>query len=155
MEIILSPVVTLMTLTPVQLQALSLFAQGASSSWIAAKLKVSVRSVQRWQKLPEFSKALADIGNKATEKTIETTSRSISDRIQQLLPKTLDCLEYFIENPEVRPSDRLRACHLVGTWAGLTQQKTLQDEAPQASAGLSDELVAQIRQQVLGISNEN
>ena len=144
-----------MSLTPDQLQALSLFAQGASSSWIAAKLKVSIRSVQRWQKLPEFTKALTDISAKTTQLTVEATASSISNRIQRLLPKALDTIEYYIENPEAKASDRLRACHLVGTWAGLTQQKIFQDEAPQARAGLSDELVSQIKQQVLGVTNEN
>jgi hypothetical protein len=142
-----------MSLTPQQLKALSMFAQGASGSEIANELKVSARSIQRWQKLPEFAKGLYDISAKTTQLTVETTASSISNRIQRLLPKALDTIEYYIENPEAKASDRLRACHLVGTWAGLTQQKIFQDEAPQASAGLSDELVSQIRRQVLGVNN--
>lgn len=144
-----------MPLTREQLKALSMFAQGATSGEIARELKVSIRSVQRWQKLPEFVKGLADINTKATENTVEATAASISNRIQRLLPKALDTVEYYIENPEARAADRLRACHLVGTWAGLTQQKVSpspQTEQPQSSAGLSDELVEQIRRQVLGMN---
>lgn len=131
-----------------------MFAEGTSSSEIAKELNVSIRSIQRWQKLPEFVKALADINARATANTVEATAANISNRIQRLLPKALDTVEYYIENPEARAADRLRACHLVGTWAGLTQQKTSslsQPEQAQSSTGLSDELVDQIRRQVLGV----
>jgi transposase len=143
-----------MPLNPEQLKALAMLAEGALSSEIAAKLKVSQRSIQRWQKLPEFVKGIAEIHTKATENTIETTAANISNRIQRLLPKALDTIEYYIENEEAKASDRLRACHLVGSWAGLTQQKQStpsQPQTEQANTGLSEELVEQIRRQVLGI----
>lgn len=121
-----------------QLKALSMFAEGATNSEIAANLKVSQRSIQRWQKLPEFVDGLADIHAKATQSTVEATAANISNRIQKLLPKALDTIEYFIENPEVKSSDRLRACHIVGSWAGLNQirpQPTQQIEAQETLKG--------------------
>lgn len=146
-----------MPLSPEQLKALSMFAEGASSSEIATALKVSQRSVQRWQKLPEFVKAVGDIHAKATASTIDTTAANISNRIQKLLPKALDVLEGYLEDTEARACDRLRACHLIGSWAGLTQQKQSNtspspSDQPQSTTGLSDELVEQIRKQVLGIN---
>jgi hypothetical protein len=144
-----------MSLTKEQLKALAMFSEGLTSNEIATRLKVSVRTIQRWQKLPEFIKAVTDIHQKATQTTVETTASNISNRIQSLLPKALNCIESLLDDPDARAADKLRACNLVGSWAGLTQQKTMpspQPEQPQSTAGLSDELVEQIRRQVLGVN---
>jgi hypothetical protein len=145
-----------MSLTKEQLKALAMFSEGLTSNEIATRLKVSIRTIQRWQKLPEFIKAVTDIHQKATQTTVETTASNISNRIQSLLPKALNCIESLLDDPDARAADKLRACNLVGSWAGLTQQKLVnqspQTEQPQSSAGLSDELVEQIRRQVLGVN---
>lgn len=144
-----------MSLTSEQLKGVSLFAEGFTNAEIARKLGVTVRSVQRWHKIPEFASAIAKIREKTTEKVIETTATNISGRIQSLLPKALGVIEHYLDSDEARAGDRLRACHLVGSWAGLTQQKApasaSKGEETQSQGGLSDDLVEQIRSQILGI----
>lgn len=144
-----------MPLTSEQLKGVSLFAEGFTNAEIARKLGVTIRSVQRWHKNPEFASAVAKIREKATEKVVETTATNISNRIQSLLPKALGVIEHYLDSDEARAADRLRACHLVGTWAGLTQQKApvspSKGEETQSQAGLSEDIIEQIRNQILGV----
>ena len=144
-----------MPLTSEQLKGVSLFAEGFTNAEIARKLGVTIRSVQRWHKNPEFASAVAKIREKTTEKVIETTAANISNRIQSLLPKALGVIEHYLDSDEARAGDRLRACHMIGSWAGLTQQKppasAPKGEETQSQAGLSEDLLEQIRNQVLGV----
>lgn len=144
-----------MSLTPEQLRAVSLFSEGLKNTQIAHELGVTPRCIQRWHKIPEFASAVAQIKKKAAEKTIEATATNISNRIQSLLPKALGVIEHYLDSDEARASDRLRACHLVGTWAGLTQQKApvspSKGEEPQSQTGLSEDIIEQIRSQILGV----
>ena len=144
-----------MPLSVEQLRGISLFTEGFTNAEIARKLGVTVRSVQRWHKNPEFASAVAKIRQKATEKVVETTATHISNQVQGLLPKAIRLLERFLDDDEARAADRLRAVHLIGTWAGLTQQKVpssaSKGEETQSQAGLSEELLEQIRNQVLGV----
>lgn len=144
-----------MPLTSEQLKGVSLFAEGFTNAEIARKLGVTVRSVQRWHKNPEFASAIAKIREKTTEKVVEATAANISNRIQSLLPKALGVIEHYLDSDEARAGDRLRACHLVGTWAGLTQQKApasaSKEDETKSQAGLSDALLEQMRRQILGV----
>lgn len=144
-----------MPLTSEQLKGVSLFAEGFTNAEIARKLRVTPRSVQRWHKNPEFASAIAKIREKTTEKVIEATATNISSRVQSLLPKALGVIEHYLDSDEARAADRLRACHLVGSWAGLTQQKpptsSSKGEETQSQAGLSHDVVEQIRCQILGV----
>lgn len=137
------------------MKGVSLFAEGFTNAEIARKLGVTVRSVQRWHKNPEFASAVAKIREKTTEKVVEATATNISNRIQSLLPKALGVIEHYLDSDQTRACDRLRACHLVGSWAGLTQQKApasaSKAEEVQSQGGLSEDLVEQMKRQILGV----
>jgi hypothetical protein len=121
-------------LTPKQLQAVSEIAKGLTPSAISKDIGVSERTIQRWLKLPEFIEAVDEIRERSTTKVIVETSNDIAVRIQSLVPKAIDTLEHYIESPEARASDRLRACHIIGSWAGLTQpQKQEPQNSPEES----------------------
>jgi hypothetical protein len=107
--------------SPEQLQAIQLLANNATHVEVARVLGVSTKTIQRWSKRADFIKALESVQDLALEKTIETSAEDISSRIQNLIPKALNVLEHYIEDSESRGSDRLRACHIVGSWAGLNQ----------------------------------
>lgn len=117
-------------LSPNQLEAVSGIAKGLTPSAIGKSLGVSERTVQRWLKLPEFVNAVNEIRERSTTKVIVEVSDDISARIQSLIPKALTTLEAYIENPEARGSDRLRACHIIGSWAGLNQPQKQEPQNP-------------------------
>jgi transposase len=117
-------------LTPKQLQAVSEIAKGLTPSAISKDIGVSERTIQRWLKLPEFKAALAEIQERSTTKVIVEVSDDISARIQSVIPKAISTLESYIENPEARGSDRLRACHIIGAWAGLNQPQKQESQNP-------------------------
>lgn len=117
-------------LSPKQLEAVSEIAKGLTPSAIGKSLGVSERTVQRWSKLPEFVDAVNEIRERSTTKVIVEVSDDISARIQSLIPKAIDTLQSYIENPEARGSDRLRACHIIGSWAGLNQSQKQEPQNP-------------------------
>jgi hypothetical protein len=117
-------------LTPKQLEAVSGIAKGITPSVIGKSINVSERTVQRWMKLPEFVEAVEEIRERSTVRVVAETAKDVSERIQSLVPKAIDTLESYLDNPEARGSDRLRACHILGSWAGLTQTQKLEPQHP-------------------------
>ena len=103
-------------LTPKQLEAVSGIAKGLAPSQIAKVLGISDRTVQRWQKLPEFVATLSQIQGEASRQVkaelVENVS-SVNSRLENLASKSLDCLEQILDNPEARNSDRIQAAKLV------------------------------------------
>jgi hypothetical protein len=117
-------------LTPKQLEAAASIARGLSPSAIAKSLDVSNRTIQRWRQLPEFVQAVEDIRDRATVKAINEISKEIRDRIVCLIPKSLGVLESYLDNPQAKGSDRLRAVHILGNWAGLNQSQKAEPQSP-------------------------
>jgi hypothetical protein len=101
-----------------QLQAVSGLAKGLSCIEIAKILNVSTRTVERWQKVPEFLVALAQIQTEVSRKVrldvVENIS-SVNSRLENLASKSLDCLEEIIDNHEARSNDRIQAAKIVLT----------------------------------------
>jgi hypothetical protein len=58
--------------------------------------------------------------------------------IQKLVPKALLVIHNYLTDPSVKASDRLRACHIIGNWAGLNQ--SVAKSEPQAETQLKDYL---------------
>lgn len=73
-----------MPLTPSQENAALLLSQGSSTAQVAQQLKTSIRSVQRWQKLPEFQERVKSVQKKVTEVAIQNLSASESEHKQQI-----------------------------------------------------------------------
>ena len=103
-------------LTPKQLEAVSGIAKGLAPSQIAKIIGVSTRTVERWQKLPEFIAALAQIQSEVSRQLkVEVVKNvsSINSRLENLASKSLDCLEQILDNPDARSSDRIQAAKLL------------------------------------------
>ncbi len=123
-----------MALTEKQLKAVEMTISGTRPEDIGKVLGVSRRTIYRWLDLPDFKEAVNQIQERSTAKLIVQISDDISSRLQSIIPKAISTLESYIENPEARGSDRLRACHIVGSWAGLNQpQKQEPQNSPEES----------------------
>ncbi len=109
----MSLLVIAMSLSPQQLEAIALLGKGTKTSEVASQLGITQRTVQRWLKDDEFAKAVAEIGRQATQLVVESTSFK---EIERATESSVKLLTEMIENPELRPSDRLRAVDLVRRW---------------------------------------
>jgi hypothetical protein len=70
------------TLSPKQLQALSLLGRGDAPKSVAATLKISARTLQRWQLLPEFRDLIEKISNQTKSLTVESATESFQKEQQ-------------------------------------------------------------------------
>ena len=70
------------TLSPKQLQALSLLGRGNTPKSIAATLDISTRTLQRWQLLPEFRDLIEKISNQTKSVTVENVTESFQKEQQ-------------------------------------------------------------------------
>ena len=103
-------------LTPKQLEAVSGIAKGLVPSQIAKVVGVSSRTIERWQKLPEFVAALTQIQNEVSRKVkvdVVENVISINSRLENLASKSLDCLEQILDSPDARSGDRIQAAKLL------------------------------------------
>jgi predicted transcriptional regulator len=119
-------------LTSQQLQAVSLLASGKSKVEVASMLGISTKTVQRWTKIPEFTQAVTDVHSRSVQKVVEKTSEDISRQsqevIQRLVPKALMVIHEYLTDPSAKASDRLKACHIIGSWAGLNQAQVHREQ---------------------------
>jgi len=109
------------SLTPKHLQAVSWLAQGKTHAEVASELGIATKTVQRWSKQPEFTQAVSDVQSRAVEVAVEETAQDIAGKIERLVPKAIAVLDQYLSDMTARGSDRLRAVHIIGTWAGLSQ----------------------------------
>jgi transposase len=70
-----------MSLSPEQLKAISLLAEGIPAPKVATKIGVAYRTLQRWHKKPEFKKALEELRLKTQAKVFEKSSEGNSEKI--------------------------------------------------------------------------
>ena len=105
-----------MSLSPQQLEAVGLLGRGVKTSEVAHQLRITQRTVQRWLKDDEFATAVAEIGRQTTRLVVETTSFDLFKEIERATESSVKLLTEMIENPDIRPSDRLKAVDIVRRW---------------------------------------
>ncbi len=105
-----------MSLSSQQLEAVALLGVGARTSEVAHQLRITQRTVQRWLKDDEFATAVAEIGRQTTRLVVETTSFDLFKELEQATQSSVALLTEMIENPDIRPSDRLKAVDIVRRW---------------------------------------
>ncbi len=105
-----------MSLSPQQLEAIALLGKGTKTSEVAHQLGITQRTVQRWLKDDEFATAVAEIGRQTTRLVVETTSFDLFKELEQATQSSVALLTEMIENPDIRPSDRLKAVDIVRRW---------------------------------------
>jgi transposase len=86
-----------MSLSSEQLKAISLLAEGMPAPKVAFNVGVTYRTIQRWYKKTEFTKALEDLRVKTQAKVFEKTSEETSEKIaidtRKLQREHLNCYE--------------------------------------------------------------
>ncbi len=118
-------------------RAYRLLESGMSSAEVAKELQVSQRTLQRWKNRPRL---LPLAHPEQTSEVEENSQIDILDshgdfekvafrqyllvhksalRLERLIPTALDQLENILRDPDIRVSDRLRACQIIGDWSGL------------------------------------
>ena len=70
-----------MSLSPEQLKAISLLAEGMPGPTVAKKIGVAYRTIQRWYKKPEFTSAFENLRMKTQVKILEKSSEQSSEKI--------------------------------------------------------------------------
>jgi predicted transcriptional regulator len=105
-----------MSLSSQQLEAVALLGRGVKTSEVAHQLRITQRTVQRWLKDDEFAKAVAEIGRQTTQLVVEATSFDLFQGDERATESSVKLLTEMIENPDIRPSDRLKAVDIVRRW---------------------------------------
>ncbi len=144
-------------LSPEQLKALELLANGQNQTSVANQIGVTRRTVVRWMKNPEFNQALTGLGSNQfvvnpdvleSEDAIEPeiikpqkSQLSIRERLNSLIPAIIDTTEGILKDPDTRTSDRLKSAAMLAKWSGLEDRP---DTALLAFDYLIDEGIAPI-----------
>lgn len=113
-------------------EALRLRQAGMAVSKIAAILKVSSRTIQRWIKdeSPVKVKVVAmkadkDVSNNVAKDVVTSDefdlslSRRMAIRLVNLSEAALDAVEDCLNDPDARRADKLRAASMIVDWLGL------------------------------------
>jgi hypothetical protein len=104
-------------------------ASGMSNESVAAAVKVSVRSLQRWKLTPDFIAELKAVRARLHYDAAQRTT----DMIRQLLPSSVGVLAQSLKSPSERV--RLGAVEAVFAWYGrLFEQHTLTEQMAELRA---------------------
>jgi transposase-like protein len=110
-------------------KAFDLLRRGKTQSEVATSCGIAVRTLQRWvSEAQEKVKQQGDLVAVVTE-ALSAESNGVVDRLfsqdffQRLdafMPSCLQELESILKDPDSRKQDKIRACQLLGDWAGLS-----------------------------------
>jgi transposase-like protein len=110
-------------------KAFDLLRRGKTQSEVATSCGITVRTLQRWvSDAEEKIKQQGDLVAVVTE-TLSAESNGVVDRLfsqdffqrlDALMPSCLQELESILKDPDSRKQDKIRACQLLGDWAGLS-----------------------------------
>jgi transposase-like protein len=112
-----------------RVKAFHLLRRGKTQSEVATSCGITVRTLQRWvSDAEEKIKQQGDLVAVVTE-TLSAESNGVVDRLfsqdffqrlDALMPSCLQELESILKDPDSRKQDKIRACQLLGDWAGLS-----------------------------------
>ncbi len=110
-------------------KAFDLLRRGKTQSEVATSCGIAVRTLQRWvSEAQEKVKQQGDLVAVVTE-ALSAESNGVVDRLfsqdffqrlDALMPSCLQELESILKDPDSRKQDKIRACQLLGDWAGLS-----------------------------------
>src|ERR687885_2192832 len=113
-------------LTPTQIKAAELLSQGRSHQEVADSVGVSRRTILRWLKnsaeFKNWQYALISRPRPAEKPPKAPQAKIKADSLlkpSDLIQDALRTIQDILCDPDVRVSDRLRACALVGEWCDL------------------------------------
>jgi hypothetical protein len=111
-------------LTPKQLRCIELLTSGVKHTDIARELNIHHRTIKRWLKLDEFTEALEGVSYRpvpVSSVEVVNSHQARRDRLERLLDKALDTLEDCLDNPDAKPSDKIRSAQIIGDWHGIAK----------------------------------
>jgi transposase-like protein len=111
-------------------KAFDLLRYGKTQSQVARSCGIAVRTLQRWvNEAQEKVEQQGDLVAVVTE-TLDAESNSsvveklfnqeFFQKLDVLMPSCLQELEDIVKDPNSRNQDKIRACQLLGDWAGLS-----------------------------------
>jgi transposase-like protein len=110
-------------------KAFHLLREGKTQSEVARSCGITVRTLQRWvNEAQEKVEQQGDLVAVVTE-TLSSESNGVVERLfsqeffqklNALMPSCLQELEDIVKDPDSRNQDKIRACQLLGDWAGLS-----------------------------------
>ena len=110
-------------------KAFDLLRRGKTQSEVARSCDITTRTLQRWiNESQEKVKQQGDLVSVVAE-TLSAESNGVVDRLfsqdffqrlDALMPCCLQELESILKDPDSRKQDKIRACQLLGDWAGLS-----------------------------------
>jgi transcriptional regulator with XRE-family HTH domain len=111
-------------------KAFDLLRCGKTQSEVAKSCGITVRTLQRWvNESQEKVKQQGDLVAVVAETTLSPESNGVVERLfnqeffqklDALMPSCLQELEAILKDPDSRKQDKIRACQLLGDWAGLS-----------------------------------
>lgn len=111
-------------------KAFNLLRYGKTQSEVARSCGITTRTLQRW--INESQEKVDQQGDLVTvvAEALDAESNSsvverlftqeFFQRLDVLMPSCLQELEAILKDPDCRSGDKIRACQLLGDWAGLS-----------------------------------
>lgn len=120
-------------MTPNQVRAAQLLAQGHTQQEAADASGVSRRTIVRWLATQKF-RDLA-FGLVGTNSRVENSpppqavsqNKKTSKTLEDLIPLALEAVGEVLSDPDTRNTDKLKAAALVADWAGLSDREKMQE----------------------------
>lgn len=97
-----------MELTPKMFRAIDLIYDGMTKQAVAAELKISIGTLNRWTNDPDFKAATVALA---------------AQRIGQLVPEAVQTIQQVMSDPCSKSSDRLAAAKTVLEYAKITERE--------------------------------
>jgi len=111
-------------------KAFDLLRRGKTQSEVARSCDITTRTLQRWiNESQEKVKQQGDLVAVVAETTLSPEPNGVVERLfdqeffqrlDALMPSCLQELESILKDPDSRKQDKIRACQLLGDWAGLS-----------------------------------
>ena len=111
-------------------KAFDLLRRGKSRFEVAKSCGITTRTLHRWiNESQEKVKQQGDLVAVVAETTLSPEPNGVVERLfdqeffqrlDALMPCCLQELEAILKDPECRKQDKIRACQLLGDWAGLS-----------------------------------
>lgn len=114
-----------MTLSPNQIKAAELLAQGNSQQDVASSLGLSRKTIWRWLQQENFKNLSFGLVNRPARIQENPKPQSFQTEAcinltpQDLIPDALAVVRDILRNTDCRPADKLKAATLIGHWTGL------------------------------------
>jgi hypothetical protein len=116
-------------LTSIQIKAAQGLASGLSQGEAAAAAGASRRSVVRWLSDPLFSEKVSELKDavyKVEVEIVESATRDFS--LEKLIYKAKKVVNDVLDDPDARDASKLKAADLIGKWASLREQPSVEED---------------------------